>query len=154
MFTPPHVTRLDPRGVTRRPTLLPFRRVLRGARTLGIHVARGARAGQNLSARTDPGRSFVPPFSARQLRRNHFAAAISVAPPRRLPRSLCRSRGRPASSDDPPVARRPRNAVTLSPTAPSAAPNRHHGVIFFEPRFPIASMICDSSICPLPCFSS
>src|SRR6266446_555251 len=121
---------LDQRG----PALPPFGRVLPGPRTLGIRVARGARAGKDVSARVDSGCCCFPPFSARQLRRNHFAAAISVAPSGRLPRSLCRSRGRPVSSDNPPVARRPRNAVTLPPAAPSASANRQHRVIFLELR--------------------
>src|SRR6266446_6066271 len=119
---------LDQRG----PALPPFGRVLPGPRTLGIRVARGARAGKDVSARVDSGCCCFPPFSARQLRRNHFAAAISVPPPRLLPKSLCWSRGRPASGDNPPVARRPRNAVTFLPAAPSAAPNRQHRVIFLE----------------------
>jgi hypothetical protein len=102
-------------------------------------VARGARTRKDVSARADSDRCCFPPFSARQLRRNHFAAAISVAPSGRLPRSLCRSRGRPASSDDPPVARRPRNAITLSLAAPSAARNRQHRVIILELRFWIVS---------------
>ncbi len=79
--------------------------------------------------------------SFHHFQRGNYAGtiAISVAPPRRLPRSLCGGRGRPASSDDPPVARRPRNAVTLSPAAPSAAPNRQLRVTFLEPIFWIVS---------------
>src|SRR5712692_5984941 len=91
-----HVTRLDPGKLTRRAALLQFRRLLRSSRTLGVRVAHGARAGKNLSAGTDPGRSFIPPFSARQPRRNYFAAAISNAPSRHLPGRLRRSRGRTA----------------------------------------------------------
>ena len=134
IFPPPRVTRLDPGRLTRRPALLPFRRVLQSPRTLGVCVTRGARAGKDVSARADSDRCCFPSFSARQLRRNHFVAAICVAPSGRLPRSLCRSRGRPASSDNPPVARRPRNAVTLPPAAPSASANRQHRVIFLELR--------------------
>src|SRR5207245_7825078 len=85
--------------------------------------------------RSDSGCCCFPPFSARQLRRNHFAAAIGLAPPRRLPRSLWRSRDYSASSDDPPVARRPRNAVTLPPAVPAGTPNRQHRVIFVEPCY-------------------
>src|SRR6266849_10099497 len=44
----------------------------------------------------------------------------------------------PASSDDPPVARGPRNADTLPRAAPSAAPNRQHRVNFLEPSLRIA----------------
>src|SRR5258708_12970019 len=134
MFPPPHVTRLDPGGRRGGPGVVPMGRVGPGRRTLGIRVARGGRAGKDVSARADSDRRCFPPFSARQLRRSHFAAAISVAPSGRLPRSLCRSRGRPASSDNPPVAPRPRNAVTLPPAASSASANRQHRVIFLQLR--------------------
>src|SRR5215470_18058523 len=120
----PHVTRLDPRRLARGLVLLPFRSVLRGARTLGIGMARGTRAGEDVSAGADSGRCRFPPFSAWQLRRNHFAAAIGLAPSGRISGNLRRHRCRASPHIDPPVARGPRNGPAVSPTASSAAPTR------------------------------
>src|SRR4029450_4507990 len=88
MFSPPYVTRSDPRGLTRRPPLLPFRRVLRGPRTLGIGVAHGGRAGKDVPPGTDSGRGWFSPFSGGQLRGElraldgsaPFFAGIAVKP--------------------------------------------------------------------------
>jgi len=54
-----YATRLDSRKPIRRSALLSFRRVLWSARTLGISVARGARAGKDFSCRADPGRCCI-----------------------------------------------------------------------------------------------
>ena len=118
------VTRLDPRRLARGLVLLPFPRLLRGARTLGIGVARGTRAGEDVSAGADSDRCRFPPFSAWQLRRNHFAAAIGLAPSGRISGNLRRHRCRASPHIDPPVARGPRNGPAVSPTASSAAPTR------------------------------
>jgi len=118
------VARLDPRRLARGHVLLPFRRVLRGARTLGIGVARGTRAGEDVSAGADSDRCRFPPFSAWQLRRNHFAAAIGLAPSGRISENLGRHRCRASPHIDPPVARGPRNGPAVPPTASSVAPTR------------------------------
>ena len=123
-FAAPHVTRLDPRRIARRPALLPFRRILRSSRTVGIGVARGARAGKDVSARADSGRCLFPPFSARELRRNHFAVAIGLAPSGRISGDLRRYRCHAASRSCPPMARSPRIGPAVFPTASPPGPTR------------------------------
>src|SRR5258708_38022838 len=69
------------------PALLPFGGVLRGPRALGVRVARGARAGKDVSARADSGRCCFPSFSAR-----HCAGTLSL-----LRSAVCRLDGYPAA---------------------------------------------------------
>ena len=140
MFSPPYVTRLDPRGPTRRPALLPFRRVLRGPRTLGIGVAHGGRAGKDVPPGTDSGRRCFSPFSAWQLCRNHFAVAIGVAPAGWICAGFCRHRRRAALHDNPPMARSPRNGLTVSPTASAPAPTRGKRITSLRVRFSVAAV--------------
>src|SRR5262249_26827056 len=138
--SPPHVTRLEPRRITRRPALLPFWRVLRGPRTLGIGVAHGGRAGKDLSPGTDSGRRCFSPFSAWQLRRNHFFVAIGVARAGWICAKFCKHRRRAALHDNPPVARTPRNGLAVSPTASAPPPTPGKRITSLRVRFSVAAV--------------
>ena len=139
MFPPPHVTRLDAWRLTRRSALLSFRRFLRVPRTLGIGVARRARAGKDVSAGPDSDRCFFSPFSTRQLRRNHFSVAIGLAPSGRISGGLRWHRCRPATRGDPSMARGPRNGPAISPSACPSAPIGITLVTFLRARFSVSA---------------
>jgi hypothetical protein len=106
----------------RRPAPLPFRRVLRSARTLGIGLAHCAGPGEDFPAGSDSGRSLFPPFLPRQSPGKHFPAAVSVAPPGHVSGIVCWCRAHPASRVHSLVARGTRTATTFFPSPSSTAP--------------------------------
>jgi len=143
-FRPPHVTRLDPRRLMRRPALLPFRRVLRSPRTLGIGVAWGGRTGKGISSGAYSGRCFVPPFSARQLRRNHFAVTIGLEAPGWISGDLRRRRCLTAPCGAPSMARSPRKDSAVLPAARPQSPTDGKSVTFLRVCFSVLRL-CDRS---------
>jgi hypothetical protein len=104
---------------------------------LGVRVARGARAGRYVCARVDLGRCCFPSFSARQLLRSHFAAAISVGPDRQISSSRYRHCRQPALHGHPPMARSPRNDPAGFPAACPPAPTGGKRVTFMTLRFSV-----------------
>ena len=146
MFPPQNVTRLDAWRLIRRFALFPFRRILRGPRTLGIGMAGRARAGKDVTAGLHSDRCFFPPFSTRQLRRSHFAVAICLAAFGRISGGLCRHRYRSAARGDSPMARSPRNGPAIFPAAFPPATTSGKRATLLRTRFSVSA---DSSICVL-----
>ena len=101
----------------------------------GSPCGSGHRSRNGRSAGADSGRCFVPPFSARELRRRHFVAAIGVMASGLLSADLRWHRSRAAPRGAPTMARTKRSRSL--PRRPSPNSNWRKEVTFQTALFSV-----------------